>query len=366
MKVFINVGPHPQYKEITNYPPKGVKYEVVGSSNASIYYSKDIKKMRDRTNKIIKVFGIPRIASYKTKADLIFSTRGIIPITTKPWVAELEHPYAFAGMDYKNWGFRQKAWVKFFLSKENCKNVMLNSNAAYFALKNSFDISKIKSKLDIVYLAIHYKKVKKIKHAGLNLLTITSEVYQRGFNLVKDIYPELKKRYNVNWTIKTPTKFKPEDWKFIQKYGIKIINDTLPEDEMDKLYGSADIFLYPSVIDLNAMVINEAFRAGVPVVSTDTFGLRDKVLNHQTGLTIHDPGIVWNSKFMRTSDFEPLGFHNKHMSEQLYRRLEYMIRNEKERKKMGSNAERSVKSGFLSINVRNQKFKEIFEKAIKK
>lgn len=366
MKVFISIGTHPQYKELVDYPPKGVRYQVEGKSEAKLYYSNELKNTRERTNKIIKVFGIPRLAYYKTNADLIFSTRGIIPLNAKPWVAELEHPYAFAGMDYRNWGIRQKLWVKWFLSRKNCKKVMLNSHGAYSALENSFDISKIKDKLEVVYLTVHYKKIRKIRHDTLNLLTITSEVYQRGFNLMKEIYPALKKKYkNINWTIKTATNFTQGDQLFIKKYGINVLRGVLSEAEIDRLYGLADIFVYPSFVDINAMVINEALRAGLPVVATDTFGLVDKIKNHQNGLLIHDEGVFWNSRFMRTGEFDPKTYTNRRMSLDLYDKLGYLIKNDKERKRMGLNAENDIKKGFLSTDIRNKKLKEIFESAIR-
>ena len=116
------IGPHPQYKEIVDYPPKGIEYEVLGKTNVSQYYSKDIEKLRSRTNSIIKIFGVPRMAYYKTDADIIFSTRGILPITRKPWVTEVEHPYAFVGLDYRNWGWRQKMLIKLFFKSKNCKS----------------------------------------------------------------------------------------------------------------------------------------------------------------------------------------------------------------------------------------------------
>jgi glycosyltransferase involved in cell wall biosynthesis len=365
MRVFINIGPHPQYREIVDYPPKGIEYEIAGKTDVSKYYSRAAQKLRKRTNFIIKVFGVPRMRIYKTDADLIFSTRGILPITSKPWVTEMEHPYAYVGLDYKNWGIRQRAVVRSFLESDNCKKIMPNSTGAYIALENSFNTENIKRKLKTVYLAIHYKKIKKIKHSGIQILTITSWAYDRGFNIIKDIYPKLKKRYNINWTIKTDTAFLRRDQKFIDQYGIKVIKDRLSEEKMDELYGSSDIFLYPSFVDTNSIVNYEAMRAALPVVATDIFGFTDKIIPYHNGLLIHDYGIFWNKNCLRTGIFDLRNYHNQKMSADLYEKLEYLIKNKKERLKLGHNAETTIKSGFLSIGKRNEKLKKIFESAVK-
>ncbi len=366
MKVFIHVGAHPQYKEIINYPPKGVKYEVKGESVASRYYSKDAEKARLKTNKLIKIFGVPRMYHYKTDADIIFSTRGIIPLNNKPWVAELEHPYAFAGMDYRLWGVRQKLLTKFFLGRKNCKTIMPNSTGAYIALEKSFDIKKIIDKIEIVYLSIHYKKIKKIRHDGINLLTISNVIYDRGFNLIKDVYSSLKKKHpGLTWTIKTNSKLNEEDETFVRKQGIKIIRGVIPDSEMDKLFGSADIFLYPSFVDINAMVLYEAMRAGLPVITTDTYGFRDKVIPYENGLMIHDPGVFWDSNFLRKPGVDTSRYHNKKMSKELADSVDYLVNHRGDRLRMGKNAENIIKSGFLSIGVRNEKLRRIFENALK-
>ncbi|MCL4399637.1 glycosyltransferase [Candidatus Parvarchaeota archaeon] len=366
MKVFINVGPHPQYREIVDYPPKGVSYEVKGASDASRYYSSRTNGLRKKTNSIIKILGVPRMTYYRTDADVIFSTRGIIPLNPAPWVLELEHPYAFVGMDYKNWGIRQKFLVKRFLSMRNCRFIMPNSNGALIALKRSFDAEEIEKKIRLVYLAVHYKKIKKIRHTGINILTISNEIYGRGFNVIKDMYVKLKRKHpEIRWIIKTRTRFLQRDVAFIKKSGIEVINGILSDAQMDELFGIGDIFLYPSLVDINAMVVNEAMRAGLPLITTDTFGFKDKVFSYKNGITIHDPGVFWNSDFLRTGYEDFYNFHNEKMSNEAFAALDYLINHDRERKRMGEVGERYVRSGFLSVKERNKKLKAIFEEAVK-
>ena len=248
---------------------------------------------------------------------------------------------------------------------KNCKKLLPNSTAAAIAFKNGFKNKELNKKLEVVFLAMHYKKIKKIKHSGINLLTITSGVYDRGFNIVKDIYPILKKRYDVRWIIKTIYKLKPAEEKFIKENGIELIYGILPEKKIDQLYGMSDIFLYPSFVDTNSMVIYEAMRAGMPVITTDAFAFPDKIKPYYNGLMIHDPGVFWNKYYMQVFPRpDTSNYHNHKMSLDLLEKLEYLIKNDKERIKMGKNAEETIKSGHLSIKIRNEKLRRIFEESL--
>ncbi len=369
MKVFIPIGPHPQYKEIVDYPPPGIEYEVSGRSDAKTYYSHRNLNKRKLARFVTKAFGLPRMFYYRTDADLIFTTRGIIPLNNKPWVTEFEHPYAFVGMDYHNWGSRQRALVKLLLSRNKCKKLMPNSKAAYLALKNSFNITRIRDKLDVIKLAIHYKKIKKIKHDKLTLLSIgNDDVYGRGFNIIRDAFPRLKKKYDIDWIIKTNQNFYPEDMDFIKKYNVNVIRGILSNIEMDKLFGRSDIYVLQSLGETNSIAMYEAMRAGLPIVSTDAFAFPEKIIPYYNGLMVHAPNVFWNKEFLRTkqNDIDLSMYHNSKMSEELRKNLEYLIKNGGERLKMGRNAENTIKDGFLSVKERNKKLKRIFEEAVKR
>ncbi|MCL5009905.1 MAG: glycosyltransferase family 4 protein [Candidatus Parvarchaeota archaeon] len=369
MRVFIPIGPHPQYREIVDYPPKGVEYEVYGKSDPKAYYSKNNLTKRKAARLVTRVLAIPRIFYYKTDADLIFSTRGITPLNRKPWVTEFEHPYAFVGMDYNNWGWRQRRFVKFLISSKNCKRLMPNSYAAMMALKNSFDASRIDSKLEVVKLAVHYKKIKRIKHDKVTLLTIgNDDVYGRGFNIIKDAFPELKRKYDIEWTIKTNQQFHPKDNAFIERYGVKVVRGILSDKEMDELFGRSDIYVFQSPGETNSIAMYEAMRAGLPVVSTDAFAFPEKVIPGYNGFMVHTPHVFWRKDFLRDSkhDIDYSRYHNRKLSDELYGYVEYLVKHRKERLKMGKNAELTIKNGPLSVQVRNEKLRKIFESAIKR
>lgn len=56
-----------------------------------------------------------------------------------------------------------------------------------------------------------------------------------------------------------------------------------PRAELGSIYAVADIFLFPSVTDTQALVVNEAALVGLPVVWIDD-GLNDVLINKKTGL----------------------------------------------------------------------------------
>lgn len=77
--------------------------------------------------------GLPRISQVKNteKYDLIYSTRGILPLNRKPWIVDIESGAAFAGLNWNNLKnpIMQKI-IKRFLSSKYCKKILPQSDAA--------------------------------------------------------------------------------------------------------------------------------------------------------------------------------------------------------------------------------------------
>lgn len=64
---------------------------------------------------------------------------------------------------------------------------------------------------------------------------------------------------------------------------LKIITSHLSDEEMNKLYQSANLFVLPSVDDGFGMVVVEAMRTGLPVIVSSNVGAADSVENGKDG-----------------------------------------------------------------------------------
>jgi glycosyltransferase involved in cell wall biosynthesis len=65
-----------------------------------------------------------------------------------------------------------------------------------------------------------------------------------------------------------------------------------PQDDPDRWLRAAEVFVLPSLWEARALVVQEAMAAGVPVVATDTGGLRDLVAGVGTLLPVGDHAAV--------------------------------------------------------------------------
>lgn len=65
----------------------------------------------------------------------------------------------------------------------------------------------------------------------------------------------------------------------------------IKDDELPKLYNNADIFVLPSTQEGQGIVLLEAQACGLPVVSFDSGGAKEAVLNRETGVLVESRDI---------------------------------------------------------------------------
>ena len=374
MKVFIAVGVHPRYRRFIDYLPKGFEYEISGNPDVNKYYSpvrtggtwKKVFSLRFASTIITRIFGFPRMAYYRTDADLIYSTRGILPLNRKPWIVEVEHPYGFVGMDYRLWGRRQKAVVRRFLKSRYCKGVVLVTDAAKKAMEKEFPDPEIRKKLSVIYTTVAYKKIPKKKHKGINILTIANaDVYSRGFRFLQEIYPELQKKYRIKWLLKTNQTLLDRDNEFIKKYGVELIPGNFNEDQLSSLFSRADIFINLSFVDTNSNIMYEAMRAGLPIIAQDTFSGKEKIKNGYNGFLIHLPPLFWDKDNMRVkTETDFADYSNEAVSKALFGRIERLAKDKKLREIMGRRNIELIKTGKFSMERRVKQLGELFSGAL--
>ena len=58
----------------------------------------------------------------------------------------------------------------------------------------------------------------------------------------------------------------------------------LPKAQVNKIYGAADLFVYPKQLDVQPLCIIESLAAGTPVVAVEGFGAQDFIKSNQDGI----------------------------------------------------------------------------------
>ena len=374
MKVFIAVGVHPRYKRFIDYLPEGFEYEISGNPDVNKYYSpartgaslKRFFSLRFVSVMVTKLLCLPRITYYRTGADIIYSTRGVLPLNRKPWVVEVEHPYGFVGMEYKLWKPIQKAITSHFLKSKYCRRIVVVTDSAKKSMEREFKDSEIRKKISVVYTTVEYQKIKKKRHSGVTILMIANNgIYERGLKLIQNIYPELKRKYKVNWIIKTNDSLLKEDIDFMKDYNVHIIKGNFNENQLKDLFAMSDIFVNLSFVDTNSNILYEAMRAGLPIITSDLPPLRDKIRDGYNGFIIPLPSLFWDKKKMirveTNTDFKT--YNPKGISSFLMNRMDRLLKSGKLRYKMGKRNEELIRSGKFSMKRRMSLIKKIISES---
>ena len=194
------------------------------------------------------------------------------------------------------------------------KKIMNFSNSV--GLKNSFKVlvttldygkhSKIASKyLDKLVevrtpikeyfpVKVHKNKDKKIiGFCGRIVMEKGIDVLIKAYKIIKETREDIKLLIGGDYTNVAGGSIYPKLQQYIDTNDLKDIEflGKISEENMGEFYSSLDIFVLPSINPLEAfgMVQIEAMLCGVPVVSSDLYGVRTIVQNTGMGL-VHENG----------------------------------------------------------------------------
>lgn len=113
------------------------------------------------------------------------------------------------------------------------------------------------------------------------------EVLLRAFKIILEKYPETELLIAGDYKNIAGGSIYPRLLEYIKKQKIKNVKflGKIKEEEMTNFYASLDIFVLPSINSLEAfgLVQIEAMMSGVPVVSSDLYGVRTIVQNTGMG-----------------------------------------------------------------------------------
>ena len=370
IKVKAIFGAWQGYQEIANYPPKGIEY--IGISKDTIkgrYY--EHKKLKEKLGALLQKLKIPRMIPIKPgRFDLIHSSRGIIPLTIKPWVMDIEHVHSFFGLNPKF--IKKRFWKKFIektLAKKNCKAILCHCDATKQAFFNYLDCSKFEEKIKVLYPASHILDIKKKKHDKIKILCVLSLFEQKGGLFVLEAFSRLEKKYKniellakADFPEKIKEKYNSKNIKYIPYFG-----DLVPREELIKsIYAKADIFVYPTFADSFGFSLIDALSVGLPVIATNLFACPEIVQNKKNGFILRIPRYELEKGFFQHySPAKMTKLEKEQFTRELEKKIEELIKNKKLREKMSKESFKLVNEGKFSIKKRNEVLRAVYEDALK-
>lgn len=365
IKVYSLFSSHEFYRDLLLYPPKNVVYsQKIEPETRRFSKSVRVKSV----GKILSKTGLPRVVYLPGASgyDLIHATRGMLVLNKRPWVMDLEHAVTTTNQNFtaiKN-PVTRKVIEKFF-SSHPCKKLMPHTLAAERTLFHYLNCSKFRDKIEVVYPAIQTSPAKRRGKRGgkVKLLFVGKWFHWKGGKELLTAFDILDKKYDVELVMKCDTV--PEE--YIKSYGkrrnVRFITSFISREELNSVYMSSDIFVFPTFMDSFGIVMLEAMNFRLPVVTTDFFASPEIVEDGKNGLTV-PIGISqfdekrWG-KFYRKDTVHP------QIVEGLVEKLSALIEDASLRKRMGECGRRMVEKGKFSIERRNRKLRGIYESSVK-
>ena len=294
------LGIHTYIQALINNPPEGYgfvtvdspkKRKFIGSMKKSTFavwfYTKIVKK-------VFNVFGLINKIYYSSSPPdtrLVFSTGSLIP-EQKPWVLKiLDTPFSLGGNDYKVF-LNNKYKIEENLLSPYCKKIIVHTKACFDHMDKYFS-NKLMKKVVLVTPAIPGEPVKRNvrnNSGGLTFLFLGSinnpdEFLMKGglealesFKMVSAKYPDTK----LIMRCKVPLHIKE---KYSSINGIEFVEQRVPFEELQAIYLKSDALLMPGY-GYFIMAFLEAFQYGLPIISLDTYGVKEFVKQNKTGFYV--------------------------------------------------------------------------------
>lgn len=358
------------YQEIVNYPPKGIEYFGVSKDvEKGEYYQK--KKLKEKAGRILHFLKIPRMIILKPgNYDLIHSSRGIIPLTNKPWVMDIEHVHSFFGLNPNL--IKNKFWKKFIekrLASKKCKAILCHCEATRKSFFHYLNCSKFKDKIKVLYPTSHIIPLKKDKHKKIRILSVISVFNNKSGPQILKIFAILEKKYsNIELWIKADVpkylkkKYNSKNIKYMDYFKKIIPREKLLKD----VYAKCDVFLYPTLADSFGYSFIDAMVAKLPIISTNLFANLEVIEEGKNGFITKIPNYLISNGYFQTYPWKKLkGKKEEQFIKDLVINLEKLIKNKNLRETMGKESFKEVFKGKFSIKKRNKKLRKIYEEALK-
>jgi glycosyltransferase involved in cell wall biosynthesis len=371
-------------KEYFPYPPEGYQYVV--SEGAMENTAKLVSRLSFSpwlVDQLYKAAPLTLIKSYMegfTKKipediDLTFAISHLV-FRREPWVIWLGLATDPVGL-YLRHLKRYKKVVEHSFASEYCKGIISATEYAKSTVLSTLDCRQFEHKIEVVHGAVHKKEfTKSYNNDRVRLLFMGTAHMIGGFDFrggkeVLEVFKILSKKYsNLELVIRSeiPRHIRKQYWECLELPGVRLIEDLISREQLDGLYKSSDIFVFPS--HAGQEIILEAMSYQLPPIVTDVPPCREFVDDNRTGFVTRGYAII---------PYEEGGILAPGMSskaQKACRRLDLkvvadvvdktsvLIENRELRRRMGEAARWEIEEGKFSVERRNEKLKRIFEGAI--
>jgi len=378
---------HSSQEELINYPPDGYQFitsktlldETVVGSDLMFHNLRPLIFERLLPLNLAKARLDTFLRKIPEDIDLIYAYNHLV-FRKKPWVVSVEWAHVLVGRDVGHFT-RYKRSVERLLASDYCKKILTWTEMAKKSILINFNCADFEHKIEVIPPAVHRKDfIKDYSHDRVRLLFIGSvndpEDFEvkggkealRAFAILNNKYDNLEMLIRA----KVPHHIRS---KYRGFNNLRIIEETLPRQLLEEEFKHADIFLFPSHLLQNTVVL-EAMSYELPVVTTYIGAsggeyIEDGVTGFAVASSEKMPYFLGN--FILTSEtihrsqlIKATRGIEVEVVDELVAKTSLLIENLNLRRKMAKAARQEVEVGKHSINYRNHKLKKIFDEAVGK
>ena len=376
---------HSSQWELINYPPEGYQFitsqtfldeKIVGSD---LMFHKLRLQVLDRLMplNLAKAWLDTFLRKIPSDIDLIYAYNHPV-FRKKPWVVNVEWAHVLVGRDLRHLP-RYKKSIEKLLSSDYCRKILTWTEVAKKSILLNFRCSDFEHKIEIMPPAVHGKDfVKDYGQDKVRLLFVGSandpeDFEAKGGKEVLRTFAILNSKYNNLELVvraKLPAYIRSE---YSGLQNLTLVEDVLPWELLEQEFKQADIFLFPSHLLHNTVVL-EAMSYELPVVATEIGATNGEyVEDGVTGLVVAssrklpyflDNYILTSETIHRSQLIKAARNVESEVVDELVVKTILLIENPDLRKKMAKAARWEVEHGKFSIEERNNKLKKIFDEAV--
>ncbi len=360
------IGLHPYYEDLIRQLPPDVRLAetIIGENK---YWKKKGNDKPPFPLQILILFvnalGLPNIWPVHTKADMLYCCQHI-PITRKGWVLDLDYPPAIIRYKHSLQRGRLQVWLTNLMTKsDQCKAIVFWSDAAKKTYCSVYRPNKtVQKKMYVIYPGVTQKKKKRNKCC--RFLWVANLFHQKGGGDLLSAWKRFHKQHPKSELVMIgdiPKKIQ----KRHEGQGV-FFKQRMPREQLFEEYRNADVFVYPTKMDIFGLVILEALSFQLPVITTKDYCTQEMVKHEINGLLVDREQRTWfdDDGLMRMDcDFdsetykEHVQYHDKTLVRNLVAAMERML-DTRFRKRMQEGITKELET--FDPKHRQEKLKNIF------
>ena len=381
---------HSSQQELINYPPEG--YQFITSKtllderivDSDLVFHKLRLQVLDRLMplNLTKAWLDTFLRKIPKDVDLIYAYNHPV-FRKKPWVVSVEWAHVLIGRDMRYF-VRYKKSVERLLASDYCKKILTWTEMAKKSILMNFNCADFEHKIEVIPPAAHSKDFSKdYSHEKVRLLFVGSandpeDFEAKGGKEALQAFAILNSKYdNLELVIraKLPNHIRS---KYAGLTNLKVVEEILPWQLLEEEFKQADIFLFPSHLLHNTVVL-DAMSYELPVVTTYIGASGGEyVEDGVTGFVSASPEkvpyfrdllgnfILTSETIHRSRLIKAARNIEPEVVDELVAKTSLLIENPDLRRKMGKAARWEVDHGRFSIGKRNERLKRIFDEAVGK